>query len=90
MILPIMAKDIVTLKKVNGDAFEGIKAVVSAQRIITFEIDMVIDAKDLIVHTSDNGNAGTYIVLESNRMPICDGIDAHYHLTVRKLSAEEL
>ncbi|OEU71801.1 MAG: hypothetical protein BA863_18345 [Desulfovibrio sp. S3730MH75] len=90
MILPMMAKDIVALKKVNGDTFEGIKAVVSAQRIITFEIDLVIDVKDLIVHTAANGNAGTYLVLESNRMPVCDGIAAHYHLTVRKLSAEEL
>ncbi len=90
MILPVMAKDIVTLKKVNGDTFEGVKAVVSAVRVITFEIDLVIDVKDLIVHTPDNGNVGTYIVLESNRMPVCDGIDAHYHLTVRKLSAEEI
>ncbi len=87
MILPCMAKDIVTLVKENGEKFEGIKSVISTQRIITFQIDLNIEAKDTIIHELPSGTVNTYLVIDSERIPKLDGVDAHYQLLIRKITA---
>ncbi|SDL57014.1 hypothetical protein SAMN05660337_3276 [Maridesulfovibrio ferrireducens] len=87
MILPCMAKDIVTLIKESGEKFEGIKAVISTQRIITFQIDLDIAPKDTITFELPSGTVVNYLVIDSERIPKEDGVDAHYQLLVRKVHA---
>ncbi|WP_027722560.1 hypothetical protein [Maridesulfovibrio zosterae] len=89
MILPGMAKDSVTLVKENGERIEGLKAVVSLRRIVTFHTDIVMESKDMMIRELPDGGKEAYLFLDVMLNDAKDGIPANYQITVRKVVVPE-
>jgi len=89
MILPGMAKDDVTLVKANGERIEGLKAVVSMRRIVTFHTDVDIEPKDVMIKQCADGEREAYLVLDPVFNRAGDGIPENYQITVRKVAVPE-
>ncbi|CCO24357.1 hypothetical protein [Maridesulfovibrio hydrothermalis] len=89
MILPGMAKDNVTLVKANGERFEGLKAVVNLRRIVTFNTDVKMESKDLIIKHLADGGQEAYLLLDVVLNKAEDGIPENYQIAVRKVAVPE-
>ncbi len=89
MILPGMAKDNVTLVKADGKRFEGLKAVVSMNRIVTFNTDVEIEPKDMMIREMGDAGQEAYMLLDPVFKPAEDGIPENYQITVRKVTMPE-
>ncbi|WP_320008025.1 hypothetical protein [Maridesulfovibrio sp.] len=89
MILPGMAKDDVVLVKADGDRIEGLKAVVSMRRIVTFQTENEIEPKDVMIKECADGGQEAYLVLDPVFNRAQDGIPEHYQITVRKIDVPE-
>ncbi|TIH11487.1 hypothetical protein D0S45_19975 [Marinifilum sp. JC120] len=89
MILPGMAKDDVTLVKADGERVEGLKAVVSMRRIVTFNTDVKIESKDTMIKQCADGGQEAYLVLDPMLNRAGDGIPENYQITVRKVAVPE-
>lgn len=89
MILPGMAKDSITLVKADGERIDGLKAVVSLRRIVTFNTDVEIESKDLLIKNLADGGQEAYLVLDLILNEAKDGIPENYQITVRKVAVPE-
>ncbi|ACS80162.1 hypothetical protein [Maridesulfovibrio salexigens] len=89
MILPGMAKDDVVLVKADGKRIEGLKAVVSMRRIVTFHTDVEIEPKDMMIKQCADGEQEAYLVLDPMFNHAGDGIPENYQITVRKVAVPE-
>lgn len=89
MILPGMAKDNVTLIKADGGRIEGLKAVVSMRRIVTFHTDIAMEPKDMMIRELSDGGKEAYLFLDLMLNEDKDGIPANYQITVRKVAVPE-
>ncbi|WP_319781182.1 hypothetical protein [Maridesulfovibrio sp.] len=89
MILPGMAKDDVALIKADGERIEGLKAVVSMRRIVTFNTDIEISPKDMMIRQRADGESEAYLVLDLMLNRAQDGIPENYQITVRRVAAPE-
>ncbi|WP_432736555.1 hypothetical protein [Maridesulfovibrio sp. FT414] len=89
MILPGMAKDDVTLVKADGKRIEGLKAVVSLRRIVTFNTDVVIEPKDIMIRNMADGEREAYLLLDPVLNRAGDGIPENYQIAVRKIAVPE-
>jgi len=89
MILPGMAKDNVTLIKADGECVEGLKAVVTLRRIVTFHTDIEMAPKDMMIRLLEDGSKEAYLFLDVLFNEDKDGIPANYQVTVRKVAVPE-
>lgn len=89
MILPGMAKDTMTLVKADGKRIEGLKAVVSMNRIVTFNTDFEIEPKDMMIRELGDAGQEAYLLLDHIFNPAKDGIPENYQITVRKVALPE-
>ncbi|NDV27640.1 hypothetical protein [Desulfovibrio sp. JC010] len=89
MILPGMAKDDVTLVKAGGERIEGLKAVVTLRRIVTFHTDIEIEPKDMMIKQCADGEQEAYLLLDPVLNSAKDGIPENYQITVRKVAVPE-
>lgn len=82
-----MARDIVILKKQNGEIYPNIKADVQKNKIFIFDSKLPIEEGDRLVRTLSNGLEESYIVVDRGFYEEFDSFDAHYQCDVQKESS---
>lgn len=81
--------DNISVRKQNGDLFEGLKASVQRDKIFLDRSDILIEPKDLIERRASNGAIETFEVIDPGFQETFHGIEAHYQMSVRKLGLPE-
>lgn len=82
-----MARDIVILKKQNGEIYPNIKADVQKNKIFIFDSKLPIEEGDRLVRSLSNGLEESYIVVDRGFYEEFDSFDAHYQCDVQKESS---
>lgn len=83
------AKDIVILKKQNGEEFSGIKASVQKERIFISDSKLPIEEGDRLIRKLSNGLEESYIIIDRGYYEKFGSIDAHYQCDVQKESSRQ-
>ncbi|WP_320170004.1 hypothetical protein [Maridesulfovibrio sp.] len=80
-----MAKDTIDIVKADGSCVEGIKAVVSPRRIVTFNTDVAIEPKDVLVRRLADDEKEGFLVLDTIFNRTEDGVPENLQITVRRV-----
>ena len=78
-----MPREIIALRKRNGETFE-IKALVQPKTIFVDDATANIEEADIFIRTLPNGNQEYYRVLDRGYYSQTGGIPAHYQVKVEK------
>ena len=89
MILPGMAIDEETLVKPDGARIEGLKAIVSMRRVVTFHTDIDIEPKDILLKKCADEGQEAFLVLDPKLHRAEDGIPENYQIAVRRVEVPE-
>ena len=84
-----MMNDTIRVVKKDGTRSEEIKALVTPDKIISFRVDVVIEAGDTIERYCSNGAVEKYVVIKPCFYEKNVEIDAHYQMRVRDLTASK-
>lgn len=86
----INGKDIVILKKANGEIKGNIKATVQPDMIFIDDANLPIEEGDNFIRELPNGLKEVYLVLDRGFYDSFGGFGAHYQCEVKKVSSREL
>ncbi|MFZ6045795.1 hypothetical protein ACFW0H_06695 [Pseudomonas sp. CR3202] len=81
--------DTITVRKKNGQTFEGLKAAVQPGKIFLDRSDILVEPSDLIERRMSNGGIETFDVIDPGFQEAFQGFPAGYQMTVRKLGLPE-
>ncbi|WP_440057486.1 hypothetical protein ACTACM_00920 [Pseudomonas fragariae (ex Marin et al. 2024)] len=84
-----MMTDKVDLLKKDGTRFEGLKASVQKNQIVTFDSSVLIEPGDLLIRKASNGTEDTFEVIDPVFHEQFGGIPANYQIDVKKLGVPQ-